>query len=67
MAGTITQLEAKTRYVKNYRVTKRIIDKLISVANTLIEDISKQDKKEIKQSISQDKENIKNFSSSDAR
>lgn len=67
MAGTITQLEAKTRYVKNYRVTKRIVDKLLPIANTLIEDISQQDKKEAKQSISQDKENIKIFSSSDAR
>ena len=60
LAGTITQLESKTRYIKNYRVSKRTIDKIFPVADSLLKDMSKLKKEEEK--IAQ-KENIKENSS----
>jgi len=46
LAGTITNMEAKTRYLKNYRLSERIVSRVLPLANSLINDITESDEKE---------------------
>lgn len=39
IADSVTQLESKTRYIKNYRVSERIIKRAMKSAETLIKQI----------------------------
>ena len=36
--GTITEMESKTRYVKNYRMSQRIIEQLLPIADALLKE-----------------------------
>ncbi|MBR2215715.1 MAG: HEPN domain-containing protein [Selenomonadaceae bacterium] len=46
LAGTITNMEAKTRYIKNYRLSERIVSRVLPLANQLLQNIGEVDKKE---------------------
>ena len=40
MAANITNMEAKTRYVKNYRLSLRLVDKTLRIAEKLLQDVA---------------------------
>lgn len=41
IAGTITNMESKTRYIKNYRLSLRIVKRVMEVAENLVHKIDK--------------------------
>ena len=45
LAGSITRMEAKTRYVKNFRLSLRIIEKVFPLAEELIQTLEKHELK----------------------
>lgn len=46
LAGTITNMEAKTRYIKNYRLSERIVGRVLPLVKELLNNIEKTDEKE---------------------
>ncbi|MBR2215232.1 MAG: HEPN domain-containing protein [Selenomonadaceae bacterium] len=46
MAANITNMEAKTRYVKNYRLSLRLVDKTLHIAEKLLQDIAAIDERD---------------------
>lgn len=47
LSGKITSLESKTRYIKNFKVSKKTIDKVMKVAEKLIHDIQEKESLEV--------------------
>lgn len=47
LSGKITSLESKTRYIKNFKVSKKTIDKVMKVAEKLIHDIQEKENLEV--------------------
>ena len=46
LAGTITNMEAKTRYIKNYRLSERIVSRVMPAAHELLNNIKATDERE---------------------
>lgn len=63
----ISHLEANTRYNKNYRASKELINDVSDLANKLIVNIKTIEKKETKQIEQQVKDNDKDFSNNFSR
>lgn len=47
LSGKITSLESKTRYIKNFKVSKKTVDKVMKVAEKLIRDIQQKENVEV--------------------
>lgn len=58
LAATITNMEAKTRYIKNYRLSERIVSRVLPLIKALLHNIAETDKKELLVNESKDNENL---------